>query len=613
MLTFPPSHASGEKAGPKFGLNAAYTAKEAEAVQAVLGKTGQAYSPDSFSTLARIPDVTNKHVHYTTAFLQERNGKIEVKSPDSTMKAALETVLGNPAIASQLKVSLQQGIALQIKCGDPEQLKQFMESTLEGLIEPIKKQIDAQHPETVSFALWPVLEQMLNGQSVHHDLQPIEQGIETLNLYGVASGDSAVASVLNKALAPTFKKLNVLQVTQANFVRTDLLKEAGVAATIGTLSGFFGEGAVEKYFHGEKSTLARTGLLALINLTDNIMGSYASVSEALHKRGGKLSSLFKENKDILGRTAFSAGLGTASGFAFTPPQAFMLSKNSVHPLDIATAGVTSLGSALSVPMVVQQNLPDVTKTLHRMKDLGWLNTKTQHDIAALAKQEYFASIGNTAAVKAFTLAPFVSGAIKAAQFLGVPRKYVNQAYVSISPAMENLGTVAFLFLDRARISSKLKAFETAIVTQEDAHGKPIDVQQGFRQTFAGKTSAAVGGFFTQTLFFWASYAALVGASWLYYARDKKRADETRPTQAAEVELSSPSESQQAEKGMRSAVLEPLANNTAPAYTEPYIPPVIPAQSRYYNLYVAPLPSNGMHSSSWASRQWYSPRQAYFYS
>jgi hypothetical protein len=239
--------------------------------------------------------------------------------------------------------------------------------------------------------------------------------------------------------------------------------------------GATGEPLINHMFKdgGPAASAARTGLISGLDITGNVLSVFGVVNENLKDRQKKLSfsTLYgpKEKRNLpkeLFNPQGEAGpdikqgikvgvLGGMLGVLFNIPAGSIL---SMPEADIASrsvvGGLSGIGSAVAIPTVIKEATESFKVSIRALidKDLITLPdsvkndpAKTEQYIQRLALKELNARIGIASSIKATHPVPLagLGGVILAAEKLGIPRPYVQTAYMAVAPVMHNfirLGT-----------------------------------------------------------------------------------------------------------------------------------------------------------------------------
>ncbi len=374
--------------------------------------------------------------------------------------------------------------------GDPlEEFKQYVFQPRFTQKATLKNMLGKEH-EDEQFIAWPILQQIMTGApNQHADVQKFSNDLLKLGFYQLHSSDLADSTGLRKAFAPMSQKLSAFKLAQKQYVESLDLGEVWPALLGGIAIGGGGETALEMA-HMDNSPHAgaiRSGLLVGVDVFDNLLAQIPNVKQGMTKNGlsfnakditgeddfGKyFSRLFKDPalKGKAGGTITdalkSALLGAGSGSIFAIPAGRTLSQESESAYGRAImGGLGALGTSLSLPLKLQMDKSKTEAALKEMRTKGLIRKDlSDKAIKELAIQDAMAGTGNAASLKAFSLVPLLSGGLLALEKVGVPRKWTQKLYMSISPGAENLLSLVLMMVRQYLTSSKdMSAVEKRIM------------------------------------------------------------------------------------------------------------------------------------------------------
>lgn len=386
------------------------------------------------------------------------------------------------------------------------------------------------------------------------------------NLYRInVPGNPELTQTLNKTNNTLRQKLIGLELARKVYAESQDVEWQSIALSLGL--GATGEPLINHMFKdgGTTASIARTGLISGLDITGNILSVFGVVNENLKDRQKKLSfeTLYgpKEKRSFpkeLFNPQGEAGpdikqgvrvgvLGGMLGMLFNIPAGSILSMPNA---DIASrsviGGLSGIGSAVAIPTVIKESKESFKVSIKALIDKGLIKlpksiqgnpAKTEQYIERLALKELNARIGIASSIKATHPIPLagLGGAILAAEKLGIPRSYVQTAYMAVAPVMHNFirlgttGTEKFW-----TIPQRMNTLEKLILASEMEKDGKFNAQQLERmdKAFLSNQDHWLSNGLTQTTQVALAGGLLLTAEVLYFAhalQQEKQAKAEKPT------------------------------------------------------------------------------------
>lgn len=428
-----------------------------------------------------------------------------------------------------------------------------------------------QNGETLPAIAWPILQRIISSKN------PMDQGsfgnsrevgdfakkIQNLGLYElhIPSGvlPREVTEDLKQRFQPLQTRLSAYKLMQNHYLESIDLKEVALPMMTGVMVGGGGETALEMaHLEGNPYTgLIRTGLLVGVDVIDNMFAQIPNIYQHASKNG-----LTKDAKGITGNKSWgdyisralkgdfklngelgptiqdalsSAVLGAASGSLFALPAGNVLSNENESVLARAiTGGLGAWGTSLSLPLKLQKDRNKMVESLNQMIDKGWIQApkdkkQRQAFIQNMLLQEAMAGTGNSASLKAFGLVPLLSGGILALEQLGLPRKWAQRLYMSISPGAENLLSLALMMDRNYRTADRsMKAAETRILASGDKGFTKQD-ESFYAEQFSDKTAKFISNLATNPWSFYGILGTTLAGLYAYMIKQKLTGKHAEPS------------------------------------------------------------------------------------
>jgi len=439
-----------------------------------------------------------------------RNGKLETQSPE--LKTLIE-----PLLKAGLVVPNVQPVLLKIKAPTSQQ-------TLSRFIEQVLKK-DFAHESldkktgivTNNVILSDLLEKLISGQTVQGLNQSISRevgqylsgekpGFQDLGeLYRIqVPGNMELEKAFNQQNA-TRNKFIGLALAQKLYADSQEVEWHSIALSLGL--GVLGEPTINAIFKdgGPVASAVRTGLMSGIDITGNILSVMGVVNENLKARNKKLSletilgpkekrqgvkSLFQmkgeAGPDL--KQGIKAGVqGGLIGVLFNIPAGTILSMPNASLFSRSIiGGIGADGSAVAIPPVIKSSKEGFERSIEFLEQQGKIRVpkNIQSDPKKLkqynerrALKELNGRIGMASSIKATHPLPLTGTGtvILAAEKLGIPREYVQTAYMALAPVMHNFLRLVYTGIEKYwTIPQRMKKL-TALVNE--SQDKPFDQKQ----------------------------------------------------------------------------------------------------------------------------------------
>jgi hypothetical protein len=404
---------------------------------------------------------------------------------------------------------------------------------------------DNQNKELVA---WPILQQLMMGvtpaskdvsKQVRKDAEQrianFKSDLKDLNLYQLkVLGTGLPEDALQANFQSMSDRLAAFKLAQKHYVDSLEVNEVWKALLGGIAIGGGGETALEMA-HLDNSPAAgwmRSGLLVVVDAFDNMLAQIPNVKQKIAKNNWTLDAkgitgdnsfgeyakrMFSSNRALKGPAGptvkdatNSAILGAGSGSVFAIPAGKALSRESESAWSRALmGGFGALGTSLSLPFKLLMDKQKTEAILKQMNAEGLIAAK-EKELHQLALQDAMAGTGNAASLKAFSLVPLLSGSLLALEKVGIPRKWTQKLYMSISPGAENLLSLILMVIRQYGTSkSDMKAVEKAILLSNQDTAKEIDSR------FSSGWGNAVGTFVTHPAVFFTVLSGILVPMYLY--------------------------------------------------------------------------------------------------
>ena len=251
-----------------------------------------------------------------------------------------------------------------------------------------------------------------------------------------------------------------------------------------TVSHMFQEG-------GPVASTIRTVLLSGVDIMGNVLSVMGVVSEKQKAKNQKLSmdTIFgpKGKRSFINpqgsagpdvKQGIKTGVGGGLfGVLYNIPVGMLLSQPNGDILSRAVVGgLSSTGSAVAIPKVIKDSQKAFTENIKTLIADGKIlmpNPDDKNDAAKvqtfaekMARKEMNTRIGYATSIKATHPVPLVGlGAIiLGAEKLGIPRQYVQTAYMSLAPVMHNFIRLLYTGLEKYyTIPHRMKKLEKIVL------------------------------------------------------------------------------------------------------------------------------------------------------
>ncbi len=467
-----------------------------------------------------------------------------VLSPDEEFKQIVAYLLKSKGVAIPA-----EGISLVIDKGaaqhhghddDKDPTQQFLKAIGQYYTAELKDEKNPQEKSTKT-VLWPALHSMISGDALPQGLTASIPGFDKkladLPLYQIKSASHPeTAKALNDQFANSTlrRRLIGLELADKHYMETEtseIMMAVGAAVAIGLI----GETAIEhmKLGNGPFAGLARTGLIGLVDLVDNVLGLTSFVQNSFKEQGIKTSpfkpeSYKNEAAKRIGVSAIKDALvGTAMGTFLAVAVGDVLSGD--HPVLARTiiGGGGAIGTSLSKARMVQSSIPQFEKGIQTLILEGKIpmakgttladyqgdklsNKQARNYVRDLAMKEFLASPGNSMPNRGFSIAWLASGAILALEKLGVPRNVVQKAYMMLSPGMENMITLAFIMRNLKHMKKQMHELRGQVLAKGDSPFTSDERKNNIDKRFIDGWSKRVADFMLNAAFNVALGALFVG-------------------------------------------------------------------------------------------------------
>jgi len=372
----------------------------------------------------------------------------------------------------------------------------------------------------------------LNGQDPKHR--------ELTSLYHIqVPGNEHLTEQLNRPefIWGTRQKLLGLAIAQKVYAENQQAEWHSIAISLAL--GVAGEPTINHFFKdgGPVASTVRSAMMSGVDILGNILSVAGVAKENLNERGETLSlkSLYGhktpaeilknpwgmdgEAGPIVKEGIKEGGIGGLFGILYNIPAGSILSMPSA---DIASrsiiSGIGAAGSAVAIPGVIKSTRQSFERSITVLAEEGKINLPNHIDpkskagkklIETMALREMNARIGIASSIKA-TNPPVLAGTgavILAAEKLGIPRPYVQTAYMALAPVMHNFLRLVYTGIEkfwviphRMKTMQKL-VYESGQKPLNKKQNEKLDkaflsgmdekLAQGVSTTFSSLTTAAV--------------------------------------------------------------------------------------------------------------------------
>lgn len=356
---------------------------------------------------------------------------------------------------------------------------------------------------------------------------------------------------LNDKSTPFRSQLLGLELARKIYSEGQEVEWKSVALSLGL--GAVGEPTIHALFKdgGTAATVARSGLMSGIDILGNVLSVMGMVKEK-HKslsmdtifgpKGQRsyLNPAGKAGPDIKdgAKHGFLYGLGIGVPFNIPAGGVLSLPNTGVLPRSVI-GGLSDIGSAVAIPPAVKKDLKVFEDNIKYLLKKGTLEVpKGQNEtkwVRKLALKEMNTRLGYASSIKATHPLPLVGtgAAILGAEKLGIPREYVQTAFMCLAPVMNNFLRLVFTGTEKFHtIPQRMKKLESLMMESDAKGATPEKTQKEMDKALSG--SGLFGGWYTEKLANTALIACigavLLTAEVLYYLQTKKKSEQAETNQ-----------------------------------------------------------------------------------
>ncbi len=476
----------------------------------------------------------------------------EVTSPYPLLKSILTPMAHQLASHGQAVPVFMQGITPRARKNLEKVIHSTLGSDSEGFAHHYKTPDGVQNRNVV---LSDFVTKLISGQT-----QALPQKVRTVilpqlldsteDLYRlVVPGNPALTDSLNRQPEAQTARNKLLGLALAKKLYSEDMQLEVASVILSLVVGVLGEPTINAVFKdgGPVAAAVRTVLMSAIDIFGNILSVMGIVSEDLQARGKKLSLGSVFGKEALGEILKNPGLngeagpdikrgilsglkGGAVGVLFNIPAGGVLSKHdaSVTARSIL-GGIGGAGSAVAIPIVVRESKKSFEASIKALIERGMISVpdnirhnrkKLDQYVETIANRELMSRIGISSSVKATHVVPLIGtgSALLAAEKLGIPREYVQTAYMAVAPVMHNFlrlvftGTEAFW-----TVPNRMKRLE-AMVYQQPGKALTDKQAQAVEQAFLPPSSNGLVNWLTSPIKVGGIIATLLAAESLYFLK-----------------------------------------------------------------------------------------------
>lgn len=354
------------------------------------------------------------------------------------------------------------------------------------------------------------------------DFQPL-QALYTIK----TSNDGLNRQLNNNANSEKFRsQLFGLDLARKLYSEGQEVEWESIALSLGL--GSVAEPTVSHMFKdgGPVASTIRTGILSGVDIMGNVLSVMGVVGEKLKAKGQKLSidSIFgpKEQRDKNGlwknmtdpqgsagpdlKQGVKVGVGGGMfGVLYNVPVGMLLSQPNGNVLPRAiVGGLSSTGSAVAIPAVIKSSKEGFKKNIEKLLDEGKIagpkkgTAEREKFIEKLAMKEMNTRIGYASSIKATNPIPLLGtgAAILGAEKLGIPREYVQTAYMALAPVMHNFVRLLYTGLEKWHtIPRRINKLENLVlqsnekaITSKDLDNAMLDREGDWMTRFLTNTT-----------------------------------------------------------------------------------------------------------------------------
>jgi hypothetical protein len=351
---------------------------------------------------------------------------------------------------------------------------------------------------------------------------------------------------LNDKSTPFRSQLLGLELARKIYSEGQEVEWKSVALSLGL--GAVGEPTIHALFKdgGTAATVARSGLMSGIDIMGNILSVMGMVKEK-HKslsmetifgpKGQRsyLNPAGKAGPDIKdgAKHGFLYGLGIGVPFNIPAGGILSLPNAGVLPRSVI-GGLSGIGSAVAIPPAVKKDLNVFIANIKQLEAAGKLKKPPEENLdkwaRKLALKEMNTRLGYASSIKATHPLPLVGtgAAILGAEKLGIPREYVQTAFMCLAPVMNNFLRLVFTGTEKFHtIPQRMKKLESLMMESNAKGATPEKTQKEMDKALSG--SGLFSSWYTEKLANTALIACmgavLLTAEVLYYLQTKKKSEQ----------------------------------------------------------------------------------------
>lgn len=465
---------------------------------------------------------------------------VENGQKDDKTSNAIQTIVSD-LIPAHLQGPTKKGKGHQAESGQviySDLVEKLVSGQKDNLNPELRKQLDAT----------------LQGKNAQIRTAPGASSLKTLE--GSSLGDFYKVIVPNNAALQTAiheknqtfrSQLLGLALARKIYSEGQEVEWKSVALSLGL--GAVGEPTIHALFKdgGTTATIARSGLMSGIDIMGNVLSVMGMVKEK-HK-SLSMDTVFgpKEQRSYLNpagkagpdikdgaKHGFLYGLGIGVPFNIPAGGVLSLPNAGVLPRSII-GGLSDIGSAVAIPPAVKKDLAafeaDIRQLIKEEKFSNVPTDKKERDqwVRKLALKEMNTRLGYASSIKAAHPLPLIGtgAAILGAEKLGIPREYVQTAFMCLAPVMNNFLRLVFSGTEKYHaIPQRLKTLESVAMGSDAKDATPEKTQKKLDKALSG--SGVFGSWYTEALTNTALIAGvgvvLLTAEVLYYLQTKKKSD-----------------------------------------------------------------------------------------
>lgn len=371
------------------------------------------------------------------------------------------------------------------------------------------------------------------------------------NFYKVLTpGNASLQAKLNAKGDAFRSKLLGLELARKIYSEGQEVEWQSVAFSLAL--GGVGEPGINALFHegGTTATIARTALMSGIDITGNVLSVMGMIKEK-HKSlstetiwGPKGQRKFfnpagKAGPDVKDGVKHGLVYGLTIGAPFNAPAGAVLSIPNADVLSRSViGGLSGIGSAVAIPPAVKKDLNTFTESIKKLEKKGAIkkpdNVKTDAETDKWARQmalkEMNTRLGYASSIKATHPLPLIGAgaAILGAEKLGIPREYVQTAFMGLAPVMNNALRLVFAGAEKLfTIPQRMKTLESVVMNDDPKKAKENEKKLNdalYGSGTFGSWSSWYTDKLTNTTLIAGIAAVLFAAEVAYFFQTKKKHD-----------------------------------------------------------------------------------------